>query len=141
LLEAKRTNEAATVTQAGLEINPANSGFAMVLARIGVERGDVDGALSLLKKYESAAQNNAEYHSFVAALYQRRNRHAEAIEQYEIALRLAPTAGAWWVGLGISQEASDQLKQASDSFRRAKASGNLSDELVAYVDNRLKQFR
>ena len=141
LLEAKRTDAAATALQEGLAINPANTGFAVLLARISVERGDLDGALALLKRHEASAQNNAEYHAFVAALYQRGNRHGEAIEQYETALRLTSTVGAWWIGLGISQEAAGRPKDAAASFRRGKATGGLNEELVAYVDRRLKQIQ
>jgi len=140
LLETKRTDEAAAALQEALAINPGNVGFAMLLARIKVERGDLNGGLALLRKYEAAGRNNAEHHAFVAALYQRLGRHTEAIEQYQVALRIASGMGAWWVGLGISQEASGQRKEAAESFRRAKASGILSADLVAYVDQRLKQL-
>jgi MSHA biogenesis protein MshN len=141
MLEAKRTNEAATALQEGLAINPANTGFAVLLARISVERGDLDGALALLRRHETAAQDNAEYHGFVAALYQRRNRHSEAIEHYLAALRLTSSVGAWWVGLGISQEASGRQKEAADSFRRGKATGSLSEQLAVYVERRLKELQ
>ncbi|MBI4293688.1 MAG: tetratricopeptide repeat protein [Betaproteobacteria bacterium] len=140
LLETKRTDEAASALQEALAINPGNVGFAMLLARIRVERGDLNGGLALLQKYEAAGRNNAEHHAFVAALYQRLGRHPEAIDQYQVALRIASGRGAWWVGLGISQEASGQRKEAAESFRRAKASGVLSADLVAYVDQRLKQL-
>lgn len=141
LLEARRTEEAAGLLQEGLAITPANVGYAMLLARIQVERGDVAGALALLQKVEPAARTNAEYHAFVAALYQRMGRHAEAVEQYQGALRLAGGTGAWWAGLGISQEALSRQQDATESFQRAKGTGNLNAELLAYVDRRLKQLR
>jgi MSHA biogenesis protein MshN len=140
LLETRRTDEAASALQEALAINPGNVGFAMLLARIRVERGDLAGGLALLQKYEAAGRNNAEHHAFVAALYQRLGRHAEAIDQYLVALRINSGSGAWWVGLGISQEAAGHRKEAAESFRRAKASGVLSADLVAYVDQRLKQL-
>lgn len=46
--------------------------------------------------------------------------------------------GAWWVGLGISQEASDRRKEALSAFKRAYATGDLSQELIAYVDQRMR---
>lgn len=144
LLEAKRTDEAAGLLQAGLAINPANIGYAMLLARIHVERGDPGSALALLQKFETTAKSSAasaEYHAFVAALYQRLGRHIEAVEQYQGALRLAPGTGAWWVGLGISQEALSRPKDATDSFHRAKGTGNLNAALVAYVERRLQQLQ
>jgi MSHA biogenesis protein MshN len=141
LLESKRTDEAASLLQQALALNPANTGNAMLLARIQVENGDPQRALALLQKYEAAGQSNAEYHAFVAALYQRLGRHAEAVDQYQGALRLTAGVGAWWVGLGISQEALEHRRDAVDAFSRAKATGNLNGDLLVYVDRRLKQLQ
>ena len=141
LLESKRTDEAASLLQQGLALNPANLGYSMLLARIHVENGDPQRALALLQKSEAAGQSSAEYHAFVAALYQRLGRHAEAVDKYQGALRLTAGVGAWWVGLGISQETLERRHDAAQSFSRAKATGNLSGELLAYVERRLKQLQ
>lgn len=141
LLEAKRTDDAAVALEEGLSLNSFNSGFAMLLARIRVERGNLGGALDLLQKHESAAQANGEYRAFVAALLQRLNRHDEAIREYLAALTIAPGVGAWWIGLGISQEASSRGKEAAESFRRAKLTGTLNTNLAAYADQRLRQLQ
>jgi len=141
LLEAKRVDDAANVLQEGLALDPKNTGFTMLLARILVERGDVAGALVLLQKHAEAAAGNAEYHAFVAALHQRLGRHREAIDEYQAALKIAPSAGVWWVGLGISSQAANRPKDALEAFRRAKTSGNLAPDLVAFVDQRLRQLQ
>ncbi len=141
LLEAKRTDDAAVALEEGLALNSFNSGFAMLLARIRVERGNLGGALDLLQKHESAAQANGEYRAFVAALLQRLNRHDEAIREYLAALTIAPGVGAWWIGLGISQESSSRGKEAAESFRRAKLTGTLNTNLAAYADQRLRQLQ
>ncbi len=141
LLEAKRVNEAATVTEEGLALNPANAGYAMLLARILVERKNVPGALALLQKHAASGGANPDYHAFTAALYQRLNRHKEAIDEYRSALGLAPLAGVWWVGVGISYQAIERPGDAFEAFSRAKAAGSLSPELIAFVDQRLKQLQ
>jgi MSHA biogenesis protein MshN len=141
LLEAKRVDEAATVLQAGLTVNPDNTGFAMLLARILVERNDVPNALFVLQRHAAPPNRNPDFHAFAAALYQRLGRHKEAIDQYETALRLAPSAGVWWVGLGISFQAAEQSKEALEAYTHAKSSGNLAPELLAFVDQRLKQLQ
>jgi MSHA biogenesis protein MshN len=140
-LEAKRVDDAAALLEQGLALNAGNSGFAMLLARIKVERGDVPGALSLLQKHAVPSDRNPDFHAFAAALYQRLDRHQEAIEQYRAALSIAPAAGVWWVGLGISYQAAQQPKQALEAFRHAKSAGNLAPELSSFVEQRLKQLQ
>ncbi len=141
LLEAKRVDEAAAVLQEGLALNPENTGFAMLLARALVERNDPSGALAVLQKHAVAPDRNADFHAFAGALYQRLDRHNEAIEQYQAALRLAPSAGIWWVGLGISYQAVERPKEALEAFTTAKSAGSLAPDLLAFVDQRLKQLK
>ena len=141
LLEAKRVDDAAAVLQQGLAVNPENTGFAMLLARIMVERRDVSNALFVLQRHAAPPDRNPDFHAFAGALYQRLDRHKEAIDQYEAALRLAPSAGVWWVGLGISLQAAERRNEALDAYTRAKSAGNLSPEILAFVDQRLKQLK
>ncbi len=141
LLEARRVDDAATVLQEGLSLNPDNTGFSMLLARILVERNDAAGALGVLQKHAAPAAGNADFHAFAGALYQRLDRHKEAIEEYRSALRLAPSAGIWWVGLGISYQAAAQPREALEAFNAAKSAGSLSPDLLAFVDQRLKQLQ
>jgi len=141
LLEGKRVDEAAVLLERGLALNAGNSGFAMLLARISVERGDIPGALALLQKHAAPADRNPDYHAFAAALYQRLDRHREALEQYQRALALAPAAGVWWVGMGISLQASQRPKEALAAFTRARSTGNLSPDLSVFVEQRLKQLQ
>jgi MSHA biogenesis protein MshN len=141
LLEAKRVDEAATVLQDGLAANPENTAFAMLLARILVERNDVSNALFVLQRHAAPPDRNPDFHAFAGALYQRLARHKEAIDQYEQALRLAPSAGVWWLGLGISLQAAERPQEAQQAYTRAKSAGNLAPELLTFVDQRLKQLQ
>ncbi len=138
LLDAKRVDEAAASLQEGLALNQSNLTFAMLLARILVERNDLNGALALLGKHAADGISNGDYHAFVAAVYQRLGRYRDASDEYQKALQLAPQTAAWWVGLGMSLESQKRSKEAVDAFRRARTSGPLSPELMAYVDQRLK---
>lgn len=138
-LDQRRVEEAAGILSQGLELNPGNSGFAILLARILVERRDFAGALDLLKKHAPSATRNPDYHAFAGALLQRLARHEEAMAEYRLALQMAPQSVPWWVGLGISQEATGRGKDALASFRRARELG-ASGELLGYVEQRLKQL-
>ena len=139
LIEAKRVDEAAAILQSGLAVNPDNVTFAMLLARILVDRNQIPDALAVLQRHAAPPDRNPDFHAFAGALYQRLGRHDEAILQYQSALQLAPSAGVWWVGLGISLQAADRRKEAADAYGRAKSAG-LSTELLAFVDQRLKQL-
>jgi MSHA biogenesis protein MshN len=141
LLENRRIDEAQQLLQEGLSLAPDRSAYAILLARIQVERGDVQGAHDLLSKHAGGAANNADYHAFDAALLQRLGRHKEAVSEYEAALRLAPGAGVWWMGLGISLQADNRGTEALDAYRRAKSVGGLSPDLLAFVDQRMKQLQ
>ena len=138
LLNARRQTEAAQLLQEGLAISPAQSGFAMALARLQVERGDLNaGAQTLARGLEFAA-TNADYLAFYAGLLQRQQKHAEAIEQFSRALGQRGNVGVWLLGLGISLDALGRGSDAQEAYRRAKASGNLSPDLQTFADQRLR---
>ena len=141
LLEAKRIDEAQQYLQEGLSLKPERSNYAMLLARIQVERGDLQGAHELLRKHAGGAVNDADYHAFDAAVLQRLGRHQEAVAAYQAALRISPRAGLWWMGLGISLQADGRAADALDAFRRARSAGGLSNDLLAFVDQRMKQLQ
>jgi MSHA biogenesis protein MshN len=141
LLENRRIEEAQQVLQEGLNLHPERTAYAILLARIQVDRGDVKGAHELLRKYAGNAANNAEYYGFDAALLQRLGRHKEAVASYQAALKLAPHTALWLMGMGISLQAENDTAAALDAFQRAKAAGGLSPALIAFVDQRMKQLQ
>lgn len=141
LVDGKRPGEAEQLLHEGLKISPEQSGFAMVLARLQASHGDTNAALETLRKGLPHASGKSEYHALYAALLQRQERHTEAIEQYQAALRQAPNSGVWLMGMGISLQAEKRDKEAEDAFMRAKASNALSADLKTFVEQRLQQLR
>lgn len=138
LLEGKRGTEAERVLQAGLDGKPEQAGFAMLLARLQVERGALDPAAATLEKSLAYAENQADYQAFFAALLQRQNRHKEAITHYQIALQLSPGNGVWMMGLGISMQAIQRNDEANNAFKRALESQTLSPELQRFVRQQIR---
>jgi MSHA biogenesis protein MshN len=141
LLELGQRAEAIRRLQEGLSHDPAQAGLAMMLARLQVDQGDAAAALKTLQISLPYTVNRADYHAFLAALWQREQKHAQAIEHYRIALRLMPDNGVWWMGLGISHQASGQKSAAREAFQRAAASAALGPELQAFVSERLLQLQ
>lgn len=138
LLEAKRPDEAVQVLQEGLLGQPEQVGWAMTLARLQIDRGDLAGAWQTLHHSLPAAENNADYQGVTAHVLQRLGRHKEAAEHYRVATRLAPGDGRWWLGLALELEAEGRSSEARDALHMARATGTLSAELTGWVDQKLR---
>lgn len=141
MLESKRQDDAIRLAREGLGLDSSQPGLAMIFARLQVERGELRSAIETLERTLPHAADRADYHAFLAALLQRDERHKQAAERYMIALQKAPQNGVWWMGLGISLQAENRVKEAQDAFKRAKASNSLSPELQAFVDAKLSQLQ
>lgn len=140
LVGKKQYAQAEQLLRDGLDVGAVLPEYIMTLARIQVERGDGRGALETLQKHLGSAKENAAYQSFLAALLQRQDQHKQAIEHYQIALRLAPTVSSL-VGIGISLQAENRLADAQEAFNRAKSSGALNAVLQNFVEQRLSQIQ
>lgn len=138
LLENKRPDDAMRQLRQALALDPAQPALAMVLARLQLERGGP--ALDTLMHTLPNAVGNADYQGLLAGVLQREQRHAEAVQHYQAALKLAPQNAVWWMGLGISQQAGQHLPEARDAYQRAKAAGSLTPELQAFVERKLEQL-
>lgn len=141
LLQSKRNTEAEQILQEGLQQNPQQAHFAMLLARLQVERDALPSALDTLEKSLPYARQQADYQAFVAALLQRQNRHQEAIVYYQAALQMSPNSSLWLMGLGISLQALQRKTDARDAYQRAIETRGLSPELQAFVAQRMQEIK
>ncbi|OGT16464.1 MAG: hypothetical protein A2342_09570 [Gallionellales bacterium RIFOXYB12_FULL_54_9] len=137
LLDAKRATEAEQVLQAGLNLRPANAGFSMLLARLQVARGGLDLAIETLENSLPHAVQQAEYQAFYAALLQRKGRHQDAVEHYQLALKISPNSGVWLMGYGISLQALSRTADAKIAFQRALDTKTLSADLQSFVQQKI----
>ncbi len=138
LLEMRKIEEAMTVLQEGLEHQPAQTGWAMSLARLQLEQHDLAAADRTLARSQVYAEASADYAGFQGHLKSRQSANRAAVTHYQRATRLAPNEGRWWLGLGLAQEADGRLAEAKESMRRAIATGTLSVELSAVAEQHLR---
>ncbi len=140
LLDAKRPGDAARVLEEGLTLDPKQTGMAMILARIQIERGGSAVALATLQRSLPHAVNRPDYLAFTAAMLQREKRHREAITHFAHAVRLSPQNAHWWMGYGVSLQAEGQPKEARQAFVRARDLRKLPPELQAFVEQKISQI-
>lgn len=136
LLEQRAGDEARQVLAEGLEANPGQVTWAVALARLQAERGEVATALATLQKSASAGQDYADFQGLYGNLLARQSRHKDAAEHYLAAARLNPGEGRWWLGLALALEADGRGSDAKEVFARARAAGNLPPELAAMAEQR-----
>lgn len=140
LQENAQQAAAERLLQAGLRLKPVRLSYAMALARIQLGRDQLELATGTLQTHLIAADSNADYQSFYAALLQRQDRHKEALNHYEIALQISPRNGVWRVGYAISLQAVGRLEDAKLAYKQALSTHTLSPELTAFVQQKLSSL-
>lgn len=138
LLDARQPADAIRILQEGLQLAPAQQGFAMTLARLQLDNGDLDTAAQTLARSLDYPDVSPDYIAFYASLLQRQQKHAEAVTQFQRALGRRRNVGVWLLGLGVSLEALGRGAEAQEAYRLAKSSGNLSADLQAFADQKLR---
>lgn len=138
LLGARQMDEVAVVLQEGLESLPKQTGWAVSLARLQLEQGDLVAADRTLERSQAHAEANADYAGFQGHVKSRLGAQQQAIAHYQRATRLAPGEGRWWLGLGLAFEADGRIAEAKEALRRAIATGTLNNGLVAVAEQHLR---
>ncbi|UTY59864.1 tetratricopeptide repeat protein [Massilia sp. erpn] len=138
LIENQHSDEAMQHMQQALALDPAQAQMAMLLARLQMERNGP--AIDTLQRTLPHAAANADFRAFLAGALQREQRHAEATEHYQAALRLQAGNSVWWMGLGLSLQALKRNAEARVAFNEAKTSGRLPPELQTFVERKLQQL-
>lgn len=138
LLEQRKTSEVTVLLQEGLEVLPQQTGWAISLARLQLERGEAAAADQTLVRSQPFAENNADYAGFQGYLKTRLGDHRQAIPLYARATRIAPDEGRWWLGLGLALESDGRTQDAKEALRKALATGRLSPALAAEAEQHLR---
>ena len=138
LIERRQLDDARRLLEEGLSLNPAQTQFAAVLARVLVERGDYRGAANVLGATRNAGANDGEYQLLYGAVLQRLGRHAEAVDAFQRAAQTANQPGAIWVALGISFEATGRRAEALQAYRRSLGAGLVAQDARTYAESRIR---
>lgn len=138
LVSARQWTEARQVAEQGLALDPAQSGWAVILARLQFEQGDAAAATATLERHAVHARSDADFQGLFAYLLQKQQRPAEAAERFKAALAMRPTEGRWWFGLGVALESTGHGGEAKEAYAHAKEAGNLPADMTGIVEQKLR---
>lgn len=132
LLQQGRRGEAEAVLAEALARQPGHTALTVLRARLLAEGGRDRAAAALLEHVK-----DAEAQALLGALQQRLGNDTAAAAAYQRALANAPREGAWWLGLAISLERSQQTAAALEAYRRALTDTRLNAQVNNYVRTRI----
>jgi tetratricopeptide (TPR) repeat protein len=132
-------NQASELLDIAINKFPVNFTLIQTQAGILAQKGNLAKALSLLLNYSPDVNTNPDYYALIASIYEQQNKNSEAAEIYERLLGLFPNRAIWWVGLGISLEATNQKYAAQEAYQRAYNLGNLPADVMTFVVTKIQK--
>ena len=103
------------------------------LARMELAQGQVAQVLDMLTRLEPALASQPELWAMRGNAAQRLARYAESVIAYQSALKLRPEEPRWMLGMAVSMAADGQTAAAAQWAERARDSGPLSPDVLAYL--------
>ena len=140
LLKMGQAPAAEASLRQGLEGRPKAAVLARMLGHLLFDRGDISGALKVMRSATPAVAADPDYYAFLAALYQRLGGYRAAAETYRQILRVRPANGAVWIGLAISLAAAGENPDAGHAFAQAARDPQLSAVMREYAARELARL-
>ena len=140
LLKLGQAPAAEASLRQGLAVRPEAAVLARMLGHLLFDRGDIAGALKVMRSVTPEVAADPDYYAFLAALYQRLGGYRAAAETYRQILRVRPTNGAVWIGLGISLAAAGENPEAGRAFAQAARDPQLSAMMREYAAHELARL-
>ena len=141
LIKTSRPAAAEQVLQQGLINADEPAALAKLYARMLLDRGEKDAAISILRTHRPPAAADIEYDSFLAALLQQQGQYAEAGDIYKALLTVDPGSGSTWIGLAMSNDSLGNREDALAAFKRALTTGSLKPPLARYARRRSTELK
>ena len=139
-LDTGHFEQARVVLAEGQRLLPRQANFALTLARLQVEGGDVPGAIRLLEADRDGAHDDPQANALLGALLLRVERYDDAVQRYLVALRADPANQSWLVGVGVALEGAGKHSDAAEAYRRAQGTPNLTPETANFLSERLARL-
>lgn len=130
------TRRAYELLQAGIRLNNDSEALRLGLSKLLVKANQAEAALSpLLHLPENPSK---EYLAMRAALSQKSQQEAVALESYQKLVGLEQDNARWWLGLAIQQERQLMFEEAKQSYQNALVRVGISSQSQSFIRDRLK---
>lgn len=106
-------------------------------AKVAVAQHQDAQAILLLESHLDEAEQNENYRSLLAGLYQRTGLHLEAANHYRRLLSVFGDKPAYWLGFALSQDALNQPQVAAQAFQRVNQYADLQPQVRTYIQQRI----
>jgi len=138
LFREKKYVEANSVLEKGLALQPTQVSFILLSAQIYTEQGQDPLAIKMLERFQPAVVANSDYYALLAALYQRGAKYKEATVVYKKLLSVYPGKAVWWMGLGLSLQATAHKQDALQAYQNALSAQGLTEELRRFIQSQMR---
>ena len=140
MIQNGQLTQAAALLDRGLTLKPGSATLIELRARVYVMQGDNQRARTLLEEHAPTVSQDPEYHAMLAAVYQRLGDYDKAGAVYQQLVNEKPQNGVWWLGLGLSMEATGKVEAARQAYQKAQVSQVLSPKLRQFVKEKLSSL-
>lgn len=137
---ASKTAAAERTLQKGLVAAEEPAPLAKLYARMLLDRGEKQAAISTLQNHRPA-MTDTEYDAFLAAMLQQQGQFAEAGTIYRQLLDSNQNSGSWWIGLAMSSDSLGDRADAMAAFQRALRADALKPALAMYARRRIAELQ
>ncbi len=129
---------AINVLSQGIKLDPNDSEFRLMKARIYLNQGKTVEAVNTLKVLSLV--KDVEYQALLASNAQQISQHETAKIAYKLLSTLEPNAGRWWLGLAVAYDSNSEFEHAKDSYAQALEKIDLSENARQFVRQRLQEL-
>ncbi|MFN0313620.1 MAG: hypothetical protein ACKVQA_01085 [Burkholderiales bacterium] len=140
LLGAQNKAMAEAVALDGAAHGQVKATFAMIGARLQIERGALKEALALLEQERAVGASNPDYLAMWGNALAREQRHGESANKYSEAIALAPKNPAYHVGLGYALRNDGQYAAARAAFQRVSEMEGIGTALSNLAQQQLQSL-
>ena len=138
LAEDRRADAAVQLLRVGLARQSTDPQLASVYAKLLLKQGQLAAALQALLRAPPPIDVDPDYHSLIAAVYQRQGEHQAAIDVYRAILKTDASNGLWWMGLAISLAAQGSATDALGAFATSLDDVSLPQKLRVYINQQIQ---